>query len=366
MRTRSILLAALLSGMAIPLPISAQVTDPELAALQAQLPGTLINDPTSIDWMVTGEGKTKVLRGADIPGGGAALQVTVGRAAAKPWDVQLSIPLTAALAPGDDTVVAFYARSMTGNPARITVRFQQNSGAYDGFADTPLAIGGDWKLYEVTGKAARAIPAGDGIVSLQLGAQKQTVAIGQAIVVKDASSLLGKPAAAKPAAPTGVVSPPPALAAAGPVINDAAARDWVIYGDAMISQPLDVDLPGGKATRFIVSAKQANPWDTGVSIPIGQAIRKGQALRIAVAARQADPITGDSALGIRVQHNAPPYEGFGDNSVKVGAEWQLIQLKTVADRDIPAGEAVVSLQLGGAAQTLDIGPVWVIDASGGN
>ena len=364
-----LMMSAALLAAAVPgaMPATAQEMSPELQALDAQLPGTLINDPTRLDWPVTGDAKTKVLKSADIPGGGAAIQVAVARKAANPWDVQLSIPLTAAITSGDDVTIAFYARtaSAADGKAQVTVRFQQNSGAYDGFAERTLAIGGDWQLYEVTGRAAKAIAKGDGIVSLQIGAQKQTVEVGQAIVVKGATSIVGKAAPAKPAASQGsAMATPASLADLGPVINAPEKRDWAIYGDAMTHAPIDVNLPGGKATRFTVPAKLANPWDAGVAIPILQPIRKGETLRIAIAARQ--PVAGEtpSSLGIRVQRNVADYEGFGDNSVAVGSDWQLIQLKTTADRDIPAGEAVVALHLGGAAQTLDIGPVWVIDTSG--
>ncbi len=358
--------ALVIATVSVPLPVLAQEMSAELQTLDAELPGTLINDPTGLDWPLTGDAKRKVLKSPDIPGGGAAVQIAVARKTANPWDVQLSIPLISAIAPGDDVTIAFYARTISADvpdgKAQVTARFQQNSGAYDGFGDETIAVGGDWQLYEVTGRATKTIPKGDGIVSLQLGTGKQTVAIGQAIVVKGAASIIGKAAApAAAAAVPAALELPASLAGLEPVINEPQNRDWAIYGDTMTHEALDVGLPGGKATRFMVPAKLANPWDAGVNIPITRAIRKGETLRIAIAARK--PVAGatPSALGIRVQRNVPDYEGFGDNDLPVGPEWQLIQLKTTADRDIPAGEGVVALHLGGAAQTIDIGPVWVID-----
>ena len=367
--SRNFWISAALVAATLPVsvPAIAQQASPELQALDDQLPGTLIDDPTRLDWSLTGEAKKKTLKSADIPGGGAAVQVTVARKTANPWEVQLSIPLTAAIAPGDDVTIAFYARTIAANTpddkAQVSLRFQQNSGAYDGFGDKTLAIGGEWQLYEVTGRANTAIAKGDGIVSLQLGGAAQTVAIGQAIVVKGATSITGAAAQTAAAAVPAKMELPAPLVGLGTIINDPENRDWGYNGESMTHESMDVGLPGGKATRFVVPTKLDNAWDAGVSIPIEQAIRNGETMRIAIVARQPVASTAPSELGVRVQRNVPEYEGFGDHQVPVGSDWQLIQLKTTADRDIPAGEAVVALHLGGAAQTLDIGPVWVIDTS---
>ncbi len=353
-------------------PGAAQELSPQLQALEDQLPGQLINDPTRLDWSITGNIKRTNLKSADIPGGGAAVQVTLRQKPTNSWDVQLSIPLLSAIAPGEDITIAFYARKisggMPGGNGQVTVRFQQNSAPYGGFGDQSVKIGSDWKLYEVTAKADKAIARNNAIVSIQLGGAVQTVAIGQAIVVKGAQSITGASVATAErdtARPEGQeLTLPSQLQGLGTTINDAARRDWAIYGDSLTQEPITAGIPGGTATRFTVPVKLSNPWDAGINIPIAAPIAKGNAIRIALIARVSPDATdnGPAVLGIRIQRNQPDYEGFGDNQLPVGTTWQLIQLKTVADRDIAAGEAVLALHLGGAAQSLDIGPVWVIDA----
>lgn len=361
--------AMLMTGV----PASAQDLSEQLQSLDDRLPGQLINDPTGLDWPVSGDARRKILQSADIPGGGAAVQIAVRQKAANPWDIQLSIPLLSAIAPGDEVTIAFYARTIStqaaGGEGQLTVRFQQSSTPYGGFGDKSLQIGGDWQLHEVTAKADRAIAKGDAIVSLQLAGSAQTIAIGQAIVVKGATSITGGPAAAPeldtPAPVAETLSLPPQLQGLGTVINDPEKRDWAVYGNSLSQEPIAADIPGGAATRLVVPAKLTNPWDAGVNIAINAPIARGEPIRIALIARVAPGAagSGQTALGARIQRNVPDYEGFGDNQLPLGSDWQLIQLKTVADRDIAVGEAVLALHLGGAAQRLDIGPVWVIDTS---
>ena len=103
-------------------------------------------------------------------------------------------------------------------------------------------------------------------------------------------------------------------------------------------------------------------WDLGASIPIAEAIKTGDKLLIAVAARTENAAApdGKGKVAIRVQGANPPYDGFADNSLAIGPNWQLIRLKTIATRDFAPGQATVALHFAGAVQAVDIGPVYVI------
>ncbi|MFX8660852.1 hypothetical protein ABTM16_19485, partial [Acinetobacter baumannii] len=75
---------------------------PRPAALQAlddALPGTLINDPTKLDWPVFGGGSAQAVKSPDAPGGGA-LQVNVPRAGANIYDVGTFAPIDAPISAG--------------------------------------------------------------------------------------------------------------------------------------------------------------------------------------------------------------------------------------------------------------------------
>jgi len=335
-----------------------------LADLQQRLPGRLINDPTRIDWAVQGAAlKVSVLQDARIPGGGAARRYTVPAKLANAWEAQTLVPLTAAIASGQTVTVGFYARSVSASTpdgkGTLGVRVQQNAAPYSGFADRTLSISPEWKWYEVSGVAPRAIARDVVTISLQLGGAAQVIEIGQTIVIE------GAPAIQSAAAVTSAAEAelPPQLQGQGVLLNQPGDRAWGNNGPATGFQGRDeAKIWLGKALRVTTTAIGANPWDVGTAIPITQAIKAGDKLLIAVAARTESAATADgrARVGIRVQGSKPPYDGFADNSFSVGPAWQIIRLRTTATRDFAPGEATVALHFAGAVQAVDIGPVYVI------
>jgi hypothetical protein len=362
---RAALFAA--SFAVLPFAASAQQATPELQALDDALPGTLINDPTRLDWDLFGPGVTsKPVKGQDIPGGKAALQITVPKAGATLYEIGANVPITAAVKSGSDIVVAFYARTISadtpGGTGRIGVRFQQNAAPYAGFGDTTLVIEKEWKLYQVTGKANLALVKGGGVVGFQLSGAKQVIEIGQTIVASGTTSLTTKTAKAEQSATTDVL---PQLQGKGQLINDPANKDWVFYGPAethaAVPSP-NIPGTGGTALRVTTAAAAANPFDIGAVVPINGAIAEGDIILIAVLARTAPGGTPDGVgkVGIRVQANAAPYPGFGDNVLTLSPSWRLLQIKTQAKTAIPAGSGVLALHFGAAAQAVEIGQITIL------
>ncbi len=74
-------------------------------------------------------------------------------------------------------------------------------------------------------------------------------------------------------------------------------------------------------------------------MPLTEAIKAGDKLLIAVAAKTVSATTDDgkALVGIRIQENRAPFAGFAENRFKVGSNWQLIQIRTTAAADLPAG-----------------------------
>jgi hypothetical protein len=351
-------------------PAAAYQSTPELQALDDALPGRLINDPTQLNWAVFGPGQTsKGVKSDDNPGGKAALQISVAKAGATLYEVGTNAPITAAIKSGTDVVVAFYARTISADTSDgrglIGVRFQQNEAPYPGFGDTTLMIEKEWKLYEVTAKANSSIAKGKAVVAFQLSGARQVIEIGQTIVASGATTLATKPAAAAQSATTELL---PQLQGKGRLISDPANKDWAVYGPgqthATVPSP-NIPGTGGSALRVTTPAAAANPFEVGAVVPIKDAIAEGDIILIAVLARTAPGGTADgtSTLGIRIQADEAPYPGFGDNLLKLGPTWRLLQLRTQAKLAIPAGKAVLSLQFGAAAQAIEIGQAYVINTS---
>jgi hypothetical protein len=361
---------AFVAAMVVSTPLLADQPTAELQALDDALPGTLINDPTRLDWQIFGAGQTnKPVRGEDIPGGKAATQITIAKAGSTLFEVGANAPITTGIKSGTDVVVAFYARTVSAETAdgrgRIGLRFQQNAAPYPGFGDTTLIIEKDWKLYEVAAKANVSIPKGQAVVGFQLAGAKQVIEIGQTIVVSGATSLTTKSAKAVQSATTDLL---PQLQGKGRLISNPANKEWPVYGTggnhSVVPSP---NIPGTGGTALLVKtmAAAAQPFDVGASIAITEAIKEDDILLVGVLARTAPGGTADgtSKLGIRVQLNEAPYTGFGDNVLTLGPTWKLLQLKTQASTDIPAGKGAVALHFGTAAQAIEVGQIFVLNTS---
>ena len=156
----------------------------ELVPIDDSLTGGLINDPTYLDWKHYGLGRELVVD-ESYPGGGAALRIFMG----DPGPVYaggVSIPLIAKINKGDRVTVGFFARAIEAptndGVGNVRVRFQMDREPYPGFGETMVELGPEWKWHEVTAVADRSIKS-KGIVALQFGTLRQTVEVGQAIVV---------------------------------------------------------------------------------------------------------------------------------------------------------------------------------------
>jgi hypothetical protein len=282
--------------------------------------------------------------------------------------MQAFVPLLSKIAKGDRVTIGFYARALAAETPDgkgvITVRFQQNSDPWPGFGDATVKVGSAWDWHEVSGVSTINIPKEVAVVALQLAGAKQTIEIGQTIVVKGASAIQSSAPAERSAAEvlSAAVELPDPLKGVGRLIDRPELRNWGDSGPAgSFAKRGDTTIWLGKATRYSVAAKGQNRWDVGTSIPLTDAIAEGDKLVIAFAAKTVSASTADgkALVGVRVQSSDPPYDGFADHLVAVGPNWQLVRLNTTATKAIPAGKAAVALQFAEAAQVVDIGPVYV-------
>lgn len=341
---------------------------PELAAFDAQVPGDLINDPTRIDWATYGpELEASARQSADIPGGGAARVFNLKSRGSFPYTSSANVPLLDDVASGEQVTIGFYARTVSSERSdgkgTIGVRFQENVAPYDGFGDTTVLVGSDWQWYEVTARATRRLRKADAIVTLQLAGAKQKLEIGQAIVVKNAASIQTTQTAAAPTLKDAAgIEMPDAIRSLGQLVNDPTNRAWGNGGAGGSWQGLDVpEIWLQKATRFTTTKVGENRWDLVTGVPIVPEVKEGDQLVAVVIGRTISAQTADG-MGLvyaRLQSGTPPYEGFGDKAFKLGTKWQMIQLPFTATRGFGAGDANVTLHFAAAAQTIEVGPVYI-------
>jgi hypothetical protein len=150
-----------------------------LAALDAQLPGKLINNPYKIKWKTEGsDKKDKIIKSEGAPGG-SAYSVTVKKTKRNHWDTATRIPMTTSVEKDDVILVSFWARAAKLPKGReagdITVALQRNVEPYDAIIEERMDLGTEWKLYSVAGKAKRDYSADKTNLNFNLARAKQTI-----------------------------------------------------------------------------------------------------------------------------------------------------------------------------------------------
>lgn len=185
----SLLVASSLTFAAVPnVHANDAAIQQALQALDAQLPGTLINNPYDIKWKTEGSDKKEaVVEAPGIPGGWA-YQVRVKKKKRKSWETATQLPMTTSIVKGDVIKIAFWARSAKPpkgkDVGKITVALQRNVEPYDQIINEPVAPTQEWKLYEFTGTANRDFAADKTNLNFNLAHAKQTVEFGQYYITR--------------------------------------------------------------------------------------------------------------------------------------------------------------------------------------
>jgi len=130
----------------------------------------------------------------------------------------------------------------------------------------------------------------------------------------------------------------------------------------------DPKAQGGKALRVQVKGKGANAWDAALESPVKKAIKAGDQVVLAFEARLEKGDNGATTAALPfagVQLTAAPYSSVAQNGFEIGPDWKMIEIRGKADRDYPAGSLKVSIHLATGKQTVDFGPVVVLDLGPG-
>jgi hypothetical protein len=126
----------------------------------------------------------------------------------------------------------------------------------------------------------------------------------------------------------------------------------------------DAGVQGGKALRVTVAKKGQNNWDSVVESPITKPVKAGDKLVLTFEARLEKGDGGMTTATIpysAVQLKAAPYTGVVSGPVTLGPEWKLHRIEGKADKDYPADALKATIQIGNAKQTIDFGPVVVLN-----
>jgi len=148
------------------------------------------------------------------------------------------------------------------------------------------------------------------------------------------------------------------------LVNVPAAKSWVAQG--LNQWPEAIDDPavqGGQAMRFEIKDKGADPWSVSANVSIVKPVKAGDVVLFAFWARAQLPLEGQTASipGIRIQEANAPYGAFAQDSATVTSKWAMYYASGVADKDYKPGTLVATLQLAAGKQSIDLGPVFVLD-----
>jgi hypothetical protein len=148
---------------------------------------------------------------------------------------------------------------------------------------------------------------------------------------------------------------------ASKIVNDPGAPS---VNGASVRLVTDPKVMGGKAIRVQVPGKGKNPWDISLSSPVKKPVKAGDTLLLVFPARLEKGENGATTATLpwnAVSLTSPPWSGIVGSPAEIGPEWKIVEIKGKADKDYAAGSLSVGIQLATAKQTVDLGPVVVLD-----
>lgn len=145
-------------------------------------------------------------------------------------------------------------------------------------------------------------------------------------------------------------------------INAPGVTNWEIHGVDDRNIVDDPTVAGGKALRMVIPGQGQNPWDIVAQNTVKGRINKGDQLYGAVWIHAVKTENGaPGRVTIRLQEAAAPYGGLAQTSFEVKGGWELYTVTTIAGASYPAGATNIAVHLATSKQTIDLGPVFVID-----
>ena len=126
----------------------------------------------------------------------------------------------------------------------------------------------------------------------------------------------------------------------------------------------DATVQGGKSLRIEVPGRSEQVWSVAVSVPITAAVHANDELVLAFWARLERGENGATSAELpynAVQLASAPYTQVFGGPATIGPEWHMFEIHGRATQDYAAGALNVAMHLATGHQTIDIGPVFVLN-----
>ncbi len=175
--------------------------------------------------------------------------------------------------------------------------------------------------------------------------------IGACILLATAQAAIGAEPATAPSLPP------------GKLLIDASPNHFKLMGGAVAmaeAKVVDVQGPGGfaRAWRVDVKDRAKEPWAIQLTADVaGEALTRGDVVLLTVWARmlRTTDETNAGSIGIVLEQASEPFAKTLATQFSVGKAWQRFDVPAKVEQDYSKRKARVSLRLGFAPQTLEIG-----------
>lgn len=153
----------------------------------------------------------------------------------------------------------------------------------------------------------------------------------------------------------------------GNLVNDPSRIDWQSYGaDLEASAVVDASIPGGGAARrFSIKRADEFIYTAGTNVPVIKKVDRGEQVTIGFYARtiEADTPDGLGIVRVRFQQNAPPYPGFGEETLTIGKDWGWYEVTAKAEQALGTRDGIVAIQFGRTRQIIEIGQAIIVSGA---
>ena len=349
------------------LAASLAVLSATAAAKTADYAASALNSP---DVLALGSygAPASVVDDPKVPGGKALrIQAEKGTNA---WDAAVNSQIKLPVKAGDPLVLAFWARLVSGEngASSITLPWASvglGSAPWTPVFGGPVTVGQDWKVFEVRGTADKDYPAGTLSAGIQVATGKQTVDFGPLYVARASGGAQVQPASAPaPSAPSTLATLDPDTIASK-IVNDPAAPEVRGVKAQLIDDP---KVTGGKAMRLQIPRKGQNAWDISVNSALKKPVKAGDTLLLVFQAKLVKGENGATTATLpwnSVSLTGPPWSGVVGGPTDIGPDWKMVEIQGKADKNYAVGALAAGIQLATAKQTVDLGPIIVLDLGQG-
>ena len=145
-------------------------------------------------------------------------------------------------------------------------------------------------------------------------------------------------------------------------INEQRVDKIAVYGNAQTNKMVRDKTVLGEEAKRIATKGTGNAWDAAAqSITTGK-IKAGDQIICVVFLKAVDTANNAPAkVMLRLQESAAPYAEIKSEEMPISKDWNQYQITTVVNKDYAGGEAAFVVQMNYGAQTIDVGPVFILN-----